>query len=131
MKRLLIVDDNADHRLILRTVFEAKGYGCAEAQEGTAALSTLVDQKADLVLTDLVMPGMNGVELIERMRELDFLQHIPVIILTSRSRDDLPPKCYPNNVRAVMTKPYDFYHLFDEVGRAMLQSELAEVSKIA
>lgn len=120
MKRLLLVDDDPDHRLILRTMFEAKGYGCEEAEDGDVALSKLVEEdQLDLVLTDLDMPVMNGLELIERMKRLAFLKNTPVILMTSHSREDISSEAYKTGVRAVISKPYDFSKLLDEVGRAI------------
>jgi PleD family two-component response regulator len=64
MKLLLIVDDDPDHRLILRTRLEAKGYGCEEAEDGEVALSKLKKDQTALVITELNMPRMNGLQLI-------------------------------------------------------------------
>ena len=69
MKRLLIVDDEADHRLILRTILEGCGYACEEAEDGTAALERLALTSVDLVLTDLNMPRTNGLQLIDQMTQ--------------------------------------------------------------
>ncbi len=119
MKRLLIVDDNSDHRLILRTMFEANGYGCEEAEGGGEALSKLRAGKVDIVLTDLHMPGMNGLELINQMGRLTQLQNTPAILLSSQSREDISSAAHNSGASAVISKPYDFPKLLEEVGRAI------------
>jgi CheY-like chemotaxis protein len=123
MKRLLIVDDDPDHRLILRTRFEAKGYGCEEAEDGGVALSKLETDQVALVLTDLNMPGMNGLELIEQMERLSLLQTTPAILMSGQSLDEMSSEAHKTGARAVFSKPYDFSKLLEEVGRAIGQPE--------
>jgi CheY-like chemotaxis protein len=123
MKHLLIVDDDPDHRLILRTMFEAKGYGCEEAEDGGAALSKLETDQMDLVLTDLNMPGMNGLELIDQMGRLALLQNIPAILMTIQSMEDMSSEAYKTGASAVISKPYDLSKLLEEVGRAIGEPE--------
>ena len=87
MKRLLIVGDDPDHRFILRTMLEAEGYECEEALAGQAALSKLRTVQIDLVLTDLNMPGMNGLQLSDQLRMFTFTRNTSVISLTSQSME--------------------------------------------
>ena len=123
MKRLLIVDDDPDHRLILRTMFEAKGYGCEEAEDGCAALSKLGADQVDLVLTDLDMPGMNGLQLIDQMGRTSLLQRTPAILVTSQSMEGMSSEAFKAGARAVISKPYDLSKLLEEVGRAIGEPE--------
>ena len=121
MKRLLIVDDDPDHRLILRTMFEAKGYGCEEAEDGGVALSKLETDQMSLVLTDLNMPGMNGLELIDQMGRLALLQNTPAILMTIQSMEDMSSEAYKIGARAIISKPYDVSKLLEEVDSAIGQ----------
>jgi CheY-like chemotaxis protein len=123
MKRLLIVDDDPDHRLILRTRFEEKGYECEEAEDGGVALSKLETDQMALVLTDLNMPGMNGLELIDQMGRLALLQNTPAILMTIQSMEDMSSEAYKTGASAIISKPYDFPKLLEEVGRAIGQPE--------
>ena len=131
MKRLLIVDDDPDHRLILRTIFEARGYGCEEAENGGIALSKLETDRMALVLTDLYMPKVNGLELIDQMGKLALLQNTPAILMTSQSIEDIPSEAYKIGARAVLSKPYDFHKLLEEVGQAIGEPESDGVTVIA
>lgn len=83
LKRLLIVDDDIDHRLILRTRLEKHGFVCEEADDGMVALEKLTIKKMELVLTDQHMPRMNGLELIDQRRRLPLLKNTPTILMTS------------------------------------------------
>ena len=123
MKHLLIVDDDPDHRLILRTMFEAEGYECEEAMDGGRALSKLHTAQIALVLTDFNMPGMNGHQLIDQMQTSALTRNTPVIILTRQSMEDIPAQVSSSRARAVLSKPYDFSKLLAEVCCAIGQPE--------
>ena len=72
-----------------------------------------------LVLTDLNMPGMNGLELIDQMGRLALLQNTPAILMTIQSMEDMSSEAYKTGARAIISKPYDFPKLLEEVGRAI------------
>jgi CheY-like chemotaxis protein len=81
MKRILVVDDDEDIRLLFQEVLEEEGYEVQLAGGGAEALEKLNQWRPDLVTLDLKMPGMGGVEVLERIREQD--KDIPVIICTA------------------------------------------------
>lgn len=69
MSRILVVDDQPEIRDILRTLLESEGYEVSAAEEGRGALKQHADVPADLVIVDLVMPGMNGLDMIREFRQ--------------------------------------------------------------
>ena len=79
---ILIVDDDADFRLGLRTALEMKGYQVDEAAHGEEALAKLAEKPPLLVLLDLQMPVMNGREMLQRMRATPDLKEVPVVIIS-------------------------------------------------
>lgn len=83
MRRILIVDDEPDVRFMLRYILEGGGYEVDEAINGSAALETLRGANPDLVITDLMMPVMDGNELIDRLRSDPGTKTIPILSLTS------------------------------------------------
>jgi CheY-like chemotaxis protein len=79
---ILIVDDEPDWRFILRRFFENAGYDVAEAGNGAAALELAKGAPPDLVVTDVMMPVMDGVELIEHLRADPATHEIPIVAVS-------------------------------------------------
>ncbi len=80
--RILIVDDDQLNRSLLRAIFEAEGCHVILADGGAAGLEALAAQPLDIVLLDLRMPGLDGIETLRRMR--DFTAKVPILMLTSQ-----------------------------------------------
>ncbi len=77
-----VVDDDAGSRLLARTVLESQGFRVAEAADGRTALSCLEDLEPDLILLDVMMPGIDGFEVCGRLRERPETRNVPVLMLT-------------------------------------------------
>ena len=84
MSKLLIVDDDIRLRKLVRTYGEVEHYECDEAADGLAALEKLQNDHFDLVILDVMMPGLDGFETLERIRKTS---EIPVIMLTARNEE--------------------------------------------
>jgi CheY-like chemotaxis protein len=82
--RVLVVEDDPSTRELLVRTLEREGWGVQEAGNGRVALEHLAASPPDVVLLDLVMPEMNGFELLEVMRADDHLRDLPVVVVTSR-----------------------------------------------
>lgn len=85
MRRVLVVDDESSMRFLLRMVFEAEGFEVVEAHHGAAALKLVEEEQPDLVVTDLMMPVMNGRELIERLRADAETAEIPILVVSANA----------------------------------------------
>jgi len=96
---ILIVDDEPNVRLVFRTALETVGYRVAEADDGMAALDALAEHRAALVLLDLQMPILGGMEVLERLR--DSGNDVPVVIVTAHGS-------IPDAVRALKLGAVDF-----------------------
>ena len=97
---VLVVDDEPDIRFLLRTTLELAGYGVVEAAHGEEALEQVRHSPPQLVVTDQMMPVMNGSELIERLRADGSTESIP-IMMVSGTRSAQP------GADAVLGKPFD------------------------
>jgi len=86
-KRILVVDDEPDIRDILRILLEGEGFEVEEAENGKDALEKIQKRPPDLVITDYVMPEMDGEELCRKIKKDLLIRHIPVIMLTGKKED--------------------------------------------
>src|SRR6476646_2813868 len=82
-RRILIVEDSPTQAEAVRTLLDDAGYDVTVARSGSAALRTLRDQRVDLVVSDVVMPGMSGFDLCRAVRADATLADVPFILLTS------------------------------------------------
>src|SRR4051794_20636369 len=98
-KHILIVDDEPNVRLVFRTSLESSDYSTATAPDGETALRWLREQPVDLVLLDLHMPGMGGMEVLQKLR--DEGNDVPVVIVTAHGS-------IPNAVQAMKLGAIDF-----------------------
>lgn len=114
-KKILVVDDEQNIRLLLRTILELEGFDVVLASNGKDAVDVLKKEKPALMITDIMMPEMDGWELMKKVRD-DLKSDIPIIALTVRS-DPLSEKLSKQKygVKAYLTKPFDKKQLVAEV----------------
>ena len=82
-KKILIVEDDKRYRRVLVEGFKADGFEVLEAQNGKKGLARALKERPDLILLDMMMPKMNGPEMLEKVREDEWGKTVPVIALTS------------------------------------------------
>jgi CheY-like chemotaxis protein len=116
MRTILVVDDDSSMRFLLKMLFESAGYEVVEAQHGAAALERLKEARPSLVVTDLMMPVMDGIQLIERLRSDPEMQSIPILATTAQLAKVAEP------ADAVLTKPFD-PDKFLEIARSLVERE--------
>ena len=103
---VLIVEDDPDIRQALAELLEEAGYECILAEHGLDALGTLAQVTPSLLLVDLLMPVMNGVELIDHVRRDARLRNLPIIVMTAAGDEIFGVELESLNVR-VLRKPID------------------------
>ncbi len=104
-KTVLIVDDNADIRAYLRTILQDK-YQVNEAADGQQGLALANEIVPDLIVSDVMMPVMNGLEFCQRLKAGTATSHIPVILLTARAMNEHQIEGYECGADAYITKPF-------------------------
>jgi diguanylate cyclase (GGDEF)-like protein len=107
-KRLLIVDDIPENREILRRRFERQGFHASEARGGLEALDMLARQAFDLVLLDMMMPDLSGLDVLARIRETHSPGLLPVIMVTAKSQSEDVVDALKRGANDYVTKPVDF-----------------------
>ncbi|APB35184.1 serine/threonine protein kinase [Gloeomargarita lithophora Alchichica-D10] len=120
---LLIVDDNADNRDMLSRRLLRQGYGVEAVESGEAALERIAQAKFDLVLLDVMMPGMGGLATLERLRQTYSQAQLPVIMATARSQSEDMVEAFRLGANDYITKPIDF-----AVALARIEAQLATVA---
>lgn len=107
------MDDDPDTRSLLRLIFETAGHDVLEAAHGKAALDIIrPNPLPDVIVTDLMMPHLNGVELIERLRAGPRTAAIPIVVLSANS--DAASALHTSGlVAAAVRKPFDVYDLVE------------------
>jgi CheY-like chemotaxis protein len=104
VSRILVVDDEPDQRFLLRRILQRAGHEVREANDGAAALQAVRESPPDLVVTDVMMPVMDGVELIRCLRVDPATAHIPILAASGDTH-------LAGAADAVVAKPYDWRHL--------------------
>ena len=116
-ERILIVDDEADIAAILKLHLEDSGYVTAWAGNGQAALQMLKDGGFSLILMDVKMPGMNGVEVLRRIKESGL--DVAVIMMTAHGSEDLVVECMTSGAVDYISKPFSLDDTLQRVDRAV------------
>lgn len=102
---ILVVDDNPSMASILADILDVKGFTVHAANSGAEALEILRDHPIDILLTDVKMPGMNGVELCRETRKRH--PNITAILMTAYAADDLIHQGLAEGIKTVLSKPID------------------------
>jgi two-component system, NtrC family, sensor kinase len=133
--RLLVVDDNAGNRAILRRRLEPEGYAIEEAADGKEALQKLDATEYDLVLLDILMPVMDGFEVLARIRKDRRLASLPVVVISALDELDIAVRAIEAGAEDYLLKPFDPVLLRARIGalleRRRLQNELSMQERLA
>lgn len=113
MLNILIVDDDIEVVTTLKKGLERVGYKCKGVSSGGSALRTYKKEKFDVVLTDIQMPEMDGVELIKNLYQYN--KNVIVIVITVLQDFEIIGKKYLENVYAYFDKPINFFKLVEEI----------------
>lgn len=107
MARILVVDDSVTLRQMVSSVLIDNGHTVSVADSGEAALNILNEFHPDLVLTDMYMPGIDGISLTEHIRLIPAYERIPVLVLTTDSSEDAKCRGKKSGVTGWITKPFN------------------------
>ena len=106
MARIVVADDDVDIRELVEFKLTAMGHEVVAVADGAAALRACQEQRPDLAVLDVMMPGMSGLEAVRLIRAEPALTHLPVILLTARAQESDVETGFDSGADDYITKPF-------------------------
>ena len=108
-KRILIVEDDEETRALLKDTIEDEGYKTASVNNGSEAFRKLAKESFDLIVTDVRMPGLTGLDILPRIKKLQ--PDAPIIVITAFGTEEVQRKALERGANAYLEKPIHFSEL--------------------
>ncbi len=128
-KKILVVDDERPIVRLVQVNLEHAGYEVVAAYDGKEALQKVEQEKPDLIILDVMMPQMDGFEVMQRLQADPKTRDIPVIMLTAKAQDADVFRGWQSGVTLYLTKPFSPFELISFVRRIFRSMEEEEVEK--
>ena len=128
MFNILVVEDDRKLRNLFCTVLSHSGYCAISAENGMSALEILDTEYIDLIISDIMMPGMDGYELIETLREHGYT--MPILIITAKAQVEDKQRCFWAGTDDYMVKPIDVNEMVLRVGALLKRARISTERKI-
>lgn len=122
-KTILAIDDENDVLLIIKTALSSQGYNVLTASNGYDGLALAEDHVPALILLDLRMPEMDGMEVLEKLRDNEKTQNIPVIVLTGISEKKQIRDALDKGITYYIVKPFECHDLISKIDLAIKSSQ--------
>ena len=119
MAAILVVDDSTTMRQMVAFTLTSAGHEVVEAPDGNKALALAKERKFDLVITDVNMPGMNGIDLVQGLRALPDCKFIPILVLTTEAGAELKEKGKSAGATGWIVKPFNPEVLLDTLKKVL------------
>jgi CheY-like chemotaxis protein len=113
---VLVVDDNEDNLQLVRHILLARGFTVRTAPNGRSALESVDAERPDVILLDVMMPEMDGMEVLDRIKAQPENASIPVILVTAKTQDDDVLAGYRSGADYYITKPFTGRQLLKAIG---------------
>jgi len=121
-RKILIIDDNPDTRDLTHLHLTTEGFVVVVASDGREGLYMAVAEQPDLIITDISMPGVNGIELVKQLGAQPELDNVPILVLTAFGDEEMD-KAIRAGAHRAMSKPVHLDSLMDEVRMLLTASE--------
>lgn len=116
-KTVLIVDDSASIRMVVGIALKGAGYEVVEACDGVDALGKLDGARINLMISDVNMPNMDGITLVQHVKAMPSYRFMPIIMLTTESQEGIKQKGKEAGVKAWVVKPFNPEQMLAAVGK--------------
>jgi CheY-like chemotaxis protein len=117
--KILVVEDEPENRLLIGMVLTTEGYQVIPAVDGADALARMAQELPDLILLDLMMPQMNGFEVLERLRADPATASVPVIVLTALAQERDIERAVSSGAQGYVIKPFEPDELLKHISQAI------------
>lgn len=129
--KILIVDDMEENCMVLQRRLEKDGHECVSVYDGQAALNRLSGEFFDLVLLDIMMPGIDGREVLRRIKTNENLRHLPVIMISALDQIDSVVECIQLGAEDYLPKPFNPVLLRARIGASLDRKRLRDAEQAA
>jgi len=119
-KTILIVDDSDSLREVVGIALKNAGYEVIEGADGQEGLNQLDGKKIHLIISDVNMPNMNGIEMVKKIKDMSAYKFTPIIMLTTESGEDMKDEGRSAGVKAWMVKPFKPEQMLDAVSKLIM-----------
>jgi signal transduction histidine kinase len=123
---ILVVDDDTDNRQLLRRMLERQGYAVTLAASGPECLDQLEHNRFDLVLLDVIMPGLSGFEVLSHIRENPETRSVPVVVVSALGESSAAIRCLKMGAEDYLPKPFDPVLLKARIGASLEKKRLRD-----
>jgi len=119
-ERILIVEDNPENMKVFEMVLNAKGYTLLKATDGEEALDMAIREHPDLIIMDIQLPKMNGLEVTKKLRGNSAFSHIPIIAVSAYAMKGDKEKAIEAGCNAYLSKPFNIHELTGMIAEMLL-----------
>lgn len=123
MSRVLVVDDDPDVVTLVDYRLSRQGFEVESATDGQQALDALADRSVDLILLDIMMPGLSGLDVLERLRANESTARLPVILLTAKAQEEDVSRGFALGADDYITKPFSLKELISRVNAVLARAQ--------
>jgi len=114
-KRILVIDDDPDIRIMIKLMLEFKGYAVVTLERGETSEEMLMTGEFDLAIMDMLLSGMNGVDICARIKQNNSISHIPVIMISAHP--NARTICLEAGANDFIAKPFDMQEILTAISR--------------
>jgi DNA-binding response OmpR family regulator len=118
-KKVLFIEDESDQVVLLKIRFESAGYDFFYSLTGAEGIKKAEEVNPDIILLDLNLPQMNGLEVLKALKSSTPLKKIPVYVITARSDKNLREECKKAGALDIIFKPYDSKELLEKIQKSL------------
>lgn len=123
MPKILVVEDEPENQLAIQVILTVEGFEVVSVEDGRLALRTAQEQRPDLILLDVMMPEINGFEVLAQLRQDEATKSIPVIMLTALAQRSDVAKAVEAGVDDYVAKPFEPDDLIERIRKAIVKRE--------